>query len=110
VVRKIIIHKRAEKVLFRLPRDLLARVRASINDLAYALRPEGCIKLAGYFNFYRIRVGDWRISYAIEDEKLIIHVLEGSPRGDAYRTLNRNELVLFNQLLTSQIMGFWGDL
>jgi mRNA interferase RelE/StbE len=87
VARKIIIHKRAEKVLFLLPRDLLARVRAAINDLAYAPRPDGCIKLAGYDNFYWIRVGNWRISYAMEDEMLIILVLEGSPRGDAYRTL-----------------------
>lgn len=87
LVWKIIIHKRAEKVLYRLPRDLLARVRAAINDLAHAPRPDGCKKLAGFDNFYRIRVGDWRISYAIEDELLIILVLEVSPRGDAYRNL-----------------------
>ena len=87
MVWRIIIHTRAEKVLYHLPRDLLARVRAAINDQANAPRPDGCKKLAGYDNFYRIRVGDWRISYAIEDELLIILVLEVSPRGDAYRNL-----------------------
>jgi mRNA interferase RelE/StbE len=86
-VWKIVIHKRAVKVLYHLPRDLLARVRTAINDLAQDPRPDGCKKVVGHDNLYRIRVGDWRISYAIEDEQLIILVLEVSTRGDAYRNL-----------------------
>lgn len=50
-------------------------------------RPHGFTKLSGYENLYRIRVGDWRISYAIEDDALIVLVIEIKPRGDAYRNL-----------------------
>jgi mRNA-degrading endonuclease RelE of RelBE toxin-antitoxin system len=39
----------------------------------------------GTKNLYRIRVGEWRISYAVEKDKLIILVVEISTRGDAYR-------------------------
>ena len=55
--------------------------------LAKNPRPAGCKKLSGFDNLYRVRVGDWRISYAIEDERLVILVLEIALRGDAYRNL-----------------------
>ena len=84
---KIIIHRRAEKALARLPKDLLERIRKAINGLAMEPRPDGCKKLAGYENLYPVRVGDWRISYAIETDRLIILVLEISPRGGAYKNL-----------------------
>lgn len=84
---QIVIHRRAEKVLPRLPKDLLQRLRAAIRDLARDPRPAGCKKLAGCDTLYRVRVGDWRISYAVEDDKLIILILEVAPRGGAYRNL-----------------------
>lgn len=88
---QVIIHRRAEKVLQRLPKDILQRIRSAIRELSRELspepRPEGCKKLAGYDNLYRIRVGEWRVSYAVEEDKLIILVLEISPRGGAYRNL-----------------------
>jgi mRNA interferase RelE/StbE len=84
---QVLIHRRVEKVLRRLPRDLLERIRKAIRALANDPRPRGYKKLAGHENLYRIRVGDWRISYAIEEDRLIVLVLEISPRGDAYRSL-----------------------
>jgi mRNA interferase RelE/StbE len=84
---QIIIHRRAEKVMQRLPKDLLQRIWSAIRDLAQDPRLAGCKKLTGYDNLYRVRVGDWRISYAIEDDKLIILILEVAPRGGAYRNL-----------------------
>lgn len=84
---RIIIHRKAEKMLKRLDGDILVRVRAAIRELASEPRPNGVKKLAGYENFFRIRVGDWRIIYAIEDDQLIVLVLEISTRGGAYRDL-----------------------
>jgi len=66
---------------------LLQRILAAIRDLAHAPRPPGCKKLSGYDNLYRVRVGDWRISYAVEDDRLIILILEVDPCGGAYRGL-----------------------
>jgi mRNA interferase RelE/StbE len=54
-------------------------------DLAENPRPEGCKKLEGHENLYCIRVGDWRISYALEKERLMILVIEVAPRGGAYQ-------------------------
>jgi mRNA interferase RelE/StbE len=82
---QIIIHRRAEKVMQRLPKDLLQRIWSAIRDLAQDPRQFGCKKLVGYDNLYRVHVGEWRISYAIEDDKLIILILEVAPRGGAYR-------------------------
>jgi mRNA interferase RelE/StbE len=84
---QVIIHRKAEKILKRLDGDTLERIRRVIRSLANDPRPGGVKKLIGYDNLYRIRVGDWRVIYAIEDDRLIILVLEISPRGGAYREL-----------------------
>ncbi len=82
---EIVIHRKAEKTLKRLRGEMLERTRQAIRSLAENPRPIGYKKMSGYDNLYRIRVGDWRIIYAIEDDKLIILVLEVAPRGGIYR-------------------------
>jgi mRNA interferase RelE/StbE len=84
---QILLERAAEKAMRRLPKDVLRRLDRAILALADDPRPPGCKKLAGYENLYRIRVGDWRISYAIEDDKLIVIIVEVAPRGRAYRNL-----------------------
>lgn len=86
-VYQIEIKRDAQRTIKRLPRPLLRRITAAIEDLAAEPRPHGCKKLAGLDNHYRIRVGDWRISYAVYDDRLLVLVVEVSPRGDAYRNL-----------------------
>jgi mRNA interferase RelE/StbE len=84
---RINIHREPEKVLRRLPKNLRTRIWAKIRELKTDPRPDGCKKLSGtqYDNLYRVRVSSWRISYAIDDDRLVILVLEIAPRGDAYR-------------------------
>lgn len=79
--------KQPQKAIRRLPKDLLQRIDRAILALADDPRPPGCKKLTGYDNLYRVRVGDWRISYAVEDDRLIVLVLEVATRGEAYRDL-----------------------
>ena len=81
----VLLHRRVERVLRRLPRNLLLRIDQEIEGLATNPKPPGCRKLAGHDNLYRVRVGDWRISSAVEDERLVVLVLEVAPRGRAYR-------------------------
>jgi mRNA interferase RelE/StbE len=83
----VIIHRKAEKIIKRLDGETLERIRRVIHSLANEPRPAGVKKLTGHDNFYRLRVGDWRIIYAIEDDRLIVLVLEISTRGNAYRDL-----------------------
>jgi mRNA interferase RelE/StbE len=83
----VIVERQVEKVLRRLPREVLIRVDRLLLGLADDPRPAGCKKLKGYENLYRLRTGDWRIVYAIEEDRLIVLVLEIAPRGQAYRDL-----------------------
>ena len=84
---QVIIHRKAERVLKRLDGDMLERIRQAIRGLASEPRPIGYKKLIGYENPYRVRVGDWRIIYAIEDKQVVVLVLGIAPRGGAYRNL-----------------------
>ncbi len=84
---QIIVTKQPEKALRKLPRDLRERIDRAILALREDPRPAGCKKLAGYADLYRVRVGDWRITYAIKDAELIVLVIEVAPRGGAYRDL-----------------------
>jgi len=82
---QVMIHRKAEKALKRLHGEILERMRVAIRSLAEDPRPIGYKKMSGYDNLYRIRVGDWRIIYAIEDDKLIVIVLDVAPRSGVYR-------------------------
>lgn len=61
-----------------------ARVRDSIDALAVEPRPSGVVKLAGRDDF-RIRVGDYRIVYAVDDAERIVLVARIAHRRDVYR-------------------------
>lgn len=81
------VQQTAEKVLRRLPRDLKERITAAIFGLETNPRPPGALPHKGQYSTWRIRVGDWRVIYTIEDERLIVLVVKIGPRGDVYRNL-----------------------
>jgi mRNA interferase RelE/StbE len=84
-VYRVIIEHDAEKVLAKLPRDLGMRLRNAIKELAQNPRPRGVKKLQGHHDVYRRRVGDWRIVYAVYDERLVVLIIEVAARGNAYK-------------------------
>ena len=61
------------------------RIAKKIDSLATTPRPAGCRKLAGPDDFYRVRVGDYRVIYAIEDRRLLVLVVRIGHRRDVYR-------------------------
>lgn len=63
------------------------RIRRAIEMLAEDPRPSGCIQLKGCSGMWRIRVGDHRIRYRIDDGVLTILVLKVAPRGGFYDDL-----------------------
>jgi len=71
----------------RCPADLLRRLSEAIDRLAVDPRPAGCKKLTGKHDHWRVRVGDWRIIYTIQDDVLIVVVVEVAPRSGAYRNV-----------------------
>ncbi len=83
---EILLRRRVERVLRRRPQQLLQRIDRRMRSLAQDPRPPGCKKLLGYDNLYRVRVGDWRISCAVEDDQLLVLVVEVAHRSRDYRS------------------------
>jgi mRNA interferase RelE/StbE len=75
---------RAERDLAALPREAQARIDARILALSQDPRPPGVKKLQGEEGFYRIRVGDYRIVYSVDDRDLLVLVVRIASRGEAY--------------------------
>lgn len=61
------------------------RLVEAIGALADEPRPHGCEKLSGSRDRYRIRVGDWRVVYAIEDDVLTVWIVKVGHRREVYR-------------------------
>lgn len=74
----------AERSIERLDRQLQKRILQRIESLSRNPRPPGSVKLAGQ-DVYRIRVGDYRIIYAIQDDRLIVLVIDVGHRREVYR-------------------------
>jgi mRNA interferase RelE/StbE len=74
----------ARKELESLPDNVLARVLQKMNSLRTAPRPAGCKKLKGYKDQWRVRVGDWRVVYIIEDAAKLISITRIAHRREVY--------------------------
>lgn len=81
---KVKLKKSARKELENLPQKELPKILQLILDLEDDPRPYGCKKLKAYDNLWRIRSGNYRIIYTIQDNELIIEVLQIVHRKDAY--------------------------
>jgi len=75
----------AEKDLRRLDAASQQRVLRAANSLARNPRPSGCRKLHGSDNAFRIRVGDYRIVYTVDDEVLVVAIERVRHRREVYR-------------------------
>lgn len=60
------------------------RIAGRIGKLAGDPRPPGCQKLSGQ-NTYRVRQGQYRIIYTINDDRLVVTVVKVGHRRDVYR-------------------------
>ena len=83
---KITFKKEATKSLIKIPRNVAKAIREKLEVIAanpYADHPNAK-KLQGR-DGYRLRVGDWRVIYEIQNEQLVILVLNIAPREEVYR-------------------------
>ncbi len=75
----------AEKEIARLDRTMQTRVRTALRELADDPRPDGCTKLKGQMkDHYRVRVGNVRVVYRVDDGNLVVLVVTVDKRGDIY--------------------------
>lgn len=76
--------KSVAKDLRGIPNTDLKRILERIDGLAADPRGEGCIKLSGKER-YRVRQGDYRIVYEINDAEIIVLIVRVGHRSDVYR-------------------------
>ena len=81
---RITIKKSAAKELEDIPKKELRKIVKRIQSLAQNARPQGSQKLSGKEQ-YRVRQGDYRIVYSIEDKEGIIDIVKIGHRREIYR-------------------------
>jgi len=81
----VLVKRDAEKELRKVPRPDLQRIVRKIAALASEPRPVGSQKLST-LERYRVRQGDWRIVYEIDDQARLVTVVRIGHRGEVYRS------------------------
>jgi mRNA interferase RelE/StbE len=74
----------AARALAKLDRAMQRRIARRIDRLALDPRADA-VKLRGTDDIWRARVGDYRLLYAIEDERLVVLIIKVGHRRDVYR-------------------------
>jgi mRNA interferase RelE/StbE len=81
---KVFVKKSAEKELASIPPKDFGKLRDKLKSLAHQPRPHGCEKLEGQER-YRIRHGDWRAVYTIDDQTKTVTIYKIGNRREVYR-------------------------
>ena len=83
---RIILSKQADKTLRKLPRNVADQIQGKLIDLARNPHaPNNNVTAMQGRPGFRLRVGDWRVIYEVEDDVLRIYVFRIAPRGEVYR-------------------------
>ena len=82
---EVSLERRAERDLKKLPGEIFYRIIPYIKALSENLKPSGCRKITGSKNDWRIRIGDYRVIYEIDERAKAVKVMRVRHRKDAYR-------------------------
>lgn len=82
MIYKIVLEKPAQKFLKRLSNPDKSRITKAISKLP---KGDDIKPLKGHKGYYRLRVGDYRVIYTIDNGKYIICVVDAGNRGDIYK-------------------------
>jgi mRNA interferase RelE/StbE len=74
----------ARRELEVLEAPLIQRILPRVEALAKEPRPRGCRKLRGESNLWRIRIGEYRVVYAVYDERQLVDIIAVRHRSKAY--------------------------
>ena len=81
---EVVITPHAEREVRRLDRPVKNRILSAVPALADNPRPPGSIKIKSEENRWRIRVGDWRVGYEINDEARVVRIVAVGHRREFY--------------------------
>ncbi len=79
--------KNAEREFLKISGKIRISIGRKIDSLTANPRPPGHKKLTGLDGLYRIRIGDYRVVYRIQDKQLIVLVVKIGHRKDVYDKL-----------------------
>jgi mRNA interferase RelE/StbE len=83
---KIEFSREASKSMKAIPRNIFERISGKIEQLGVnPFAPNNNVKKLEGTAGYRLRVGDWRVIYEVENDRLVIFVLAVGPRGGVYK-------------------------
>ncbi|MDQ2882185.1 MAG: type II toxin-antitoxin system RelE/ParE family toxin [Actinomycetota bacterium] len=75
----------ALRALAKLDKPVRHRVQAAIDGLSEQPRPPGVLALQGLRRAYRLRVGNYRVIYTVDDSRLLVLVIDLGHGREIYR-------------------------
>lgn len=99
MAHRIEVSPAAARQLNKIDRRVLPQIAEKIDSLASEPRPHGCEKLSGYHSLYRVRVGDYRIVYRVEDQLVLVVVLRVGNRAEIYERIRESDLDFLRSLI-----------
>jgi mRNA interferase RelE/StbE len=86
MIYEVIVPKSVQKEIDALSDEgLRDRIEEDIEALSENPRPDGVVKMKGHNSRYRIRIGNYRVVYDINDGQLLVLVLQCRHRREVYR-------------------------
>ena len=83
---RIVFTKQADRTLRKLPRNVSDLIRSKLDQVAADPHAHhGNVTKLQNRSGFRLRIGDWRVIYEIQDDQLVILVLKIAPRGGIYQ-------------------------
>jgi len=79
------IDRGVERSLKKLPQDVAIDLLKAMKELTVEPLPHGCRKIVGTDRSYRIRVGDYRIVYEVDEAGRLVVIHAAARRKDVYR-------------------------
>jgi len=87
VTYSVEVERDALRVLVKLDKPVRRRIQVAIDRLQHDPRPHGAIALRGMPGAYRIRIGDYRVIYTVDNGRLVVVVVDLGHRREIYRNL-----------------------
>jgi mRNA interferase RelE/StbE len=84
---ELYVERHAEKDLNKLPPQLFSQITAKIKELVSNPHPQGSIKIKGSQKDWRLRIGDYRVLYEINNTTKTITIMRVKHRREVYRDL-----------------------
>jgi mRNA interferase RelE/StbE len=84
-VYEVSLERRAERDLKKLPAEVFNRIIPPVKALSENPKPSGCRKITGSKNDWRLRVGDYRVIYEINEREKAVRIMRIRHRREVYR-------------------------